>query len=131
MGINIVNLTPHALTLRNEEGVDQIIEKSGLLARVDETPSDLHHMEGLHVPFATPPVVGEVYCEDAETKERSCFPAPESGTIFLVSRAVAEVMKRNDVFRSGTGPGDHPIRNEKRHIVAVTRIVCAVDCVGS
>ena len=110
--MNIVNLTPHALTLRTPTGEDVIVPPSGTVARVGSTPGTFGEVEGIPVPVAAPDTFGEV----------EGLPEAVPGTIYLVSAMVGGRVSRPDVFTPGTGPQDGAIRNEKGHIVAVTRI---------
>lgn len=114
--MTIVNLTPHPITLRDGEGVDHTIAPSGQVARVSSTPGTLAVVPGVPVPVATPTVFGEV----------TGLPNAVDGTVFIVSAIVGSALVgkgRSDVFLPGTGPNDGAIRNEKGHIVAVTRLV--------
>ena len=111
----LINCTPHALTLRNAAGVDTIIPPSGIVPRVDNTPGTLDPdspLAGIVDDF-TADQVGEVVG----------MPDPEPGKIFIVSGMVGDALPfRPDVRVPGTGPRDGAIRNEKGHIVAVTRL---------
>lgn len=110
----LLNLTPHPITLRSEDGEDTVLAPSGTVARVSSTPGSLTRVAGLPVPVATPDGVGEV----------TGLPAPSEGTVLLVSGFVGAAVKglRDDVLVPGTGPADGAVRNEKGHIVAVTRL---------
>lgn len=112
--MNIINLTPHSITLRNETG-DTVVESSGV-ARVATTPGA--KLEGNMAPCElwTPTTFGEV----------EGLPERQPETIYVVSAMVAARVKRLDVFAPGTGPQDNAIRNEKGQIVAVTRLICSV-----
>lgn len=114
--MNIVNLTPHALTLRDGEGTDHTIAPSEQVARVSSTPGTLSSVPGIPVPVATATVFGEV----------SGLPDPIEGSVFIVSALVGGALVgkgRSDVLLPGTGPNDGAVRNDKGHIVAVTRLV--------
>jgi len=110
---NLINLTPHAITFRNATG-DHTIEPSGQIARVDSTAQVIGTMHGLPVQDV---VLGEI------------IGLPESNdseSVFIVSGMVLEALKlkgirRADVIAPATGPKDEAIRNEKGHIVAVTK----------
>ena len=110
----LINLTPHALCLRNETGVD-IIPPSGTVARVTSTPGALETVAGIPVPVAGMQVFGGV----------EGLPEPTPGTMFVVSAMVLSALRgsRPDVVGPGTGPNDGAMRNEKGQIVAVTRLV--------
>ena len=86
----IVNLTPHALTLLNESGaVVANIPPSGEVARVKTARQRIGDHEG--VPLFT-----------TEFGEVEGLPAPQDGTIFVVSGLVrSAVPHREDVFSPG------------------------------
>ena len=112
--VKLINLTPHSIVLRNNDGEDTVIEPSGTIARVSNAPSlKFEQIEGISVPVFAPDEMGEV----------ENLPEPEDETFYLVSGMVgAACMGRDDVLVPGTGPQDGAIRNEKGHIVAVTRL---------
>lgn len=113
--MTIVNCTPHALVLRNAAGVDTVIPPSGIVPRVDNTPGTLDDqspLAGIVADF-TADEIGEVVG----------MPAPREGAIFVVSGMVGDALPfRPDVRVPGTGPKDGAIRNDRGHIVAVTRL---------
>lgn len=110
--MNFINLTPHPLTLRAEDGTHAVIVPSGVVARVTATPAALEGtLNG--VPLYGVAVFGEV--ED--------LPEPVPDTMFIVSGLVGgRVVGRDDVVVPGTGPKDGAVRNDAGHIVAVTRL---------
>ena len=109
----LVNLTPHPLTLRAADGSDTVLTPSGTVARVTSTPGTEGTIESLPVPVMTADAFGEVID----------LPEAEEGTFFVVSGMVGSALSgRPDVLVPGTGPKDGAIRNEKGHIVAVTRL---------
>lgn len=117
--MNIVNLTPHPLTLRNPEtGADTIVPPSGTVARVTATPGAVENVSGIPVPVGRPDIFGDV----------EGLPEPQEGTIYLVSAMVGGRVARRDVFTPGTGPKDEAVRNDKGHVVAVTRIKATMVC---
>lgn len=119
MNEKLVNLTPHAVVLRDAAGVDHTFaprlgtDGKPLPARVQATPGGLVDL-GLPVPVATPDVFGAVLD----------LPNPEPETFLLVSAMVGSALagSRPDVLVPGTGPADGAVRNEKGHVVAVTRL---------
>lgn len=114
----IINLTPHAIVLRSAGGEDTTVPPSGGVARVASTPGTLAAVDGLPVPVASPTTFGEV----------TGLPAPVEGVFFIVSAMVGSALTgkgRTDVLMPGTGPADNAVRNEKGHIVAVTRLIAA------
>ena len=112
--MNFVNLTPHSITLRGENG-DIVIQPSGEVARVAQTQGmELTPVNG--VPVYSAPEVGAV----------EGLGEPQEDTMYIVSGMVlAHCQNRTDVFGPGTGPNDGAVRNEKGHIVAVTRLIAA------
>ena len=112
---NLINCTPHALTLRAATGEDTIVPPSGTVARVSSTPGALEAVAGVPVPVAGAQTFGGV----------EGLPEPTPGTMFIVSALVLSALRgsRPDVVGPGTGPNDGAIRNEKGHIIAVTRLV--------
>ena len=111
----LINCTPHAITLRAADGTDTVVPPSGTVARVSSTPGALEMVEGLPVPVAGMQTFGGV----------EGLPAPAPGTMFIVSALVLSALRgsRPDVVGPGTGPNDGAVRNERGHIVAVTRLV--------
>lgn len=115
--MQVVNLTPHALTLRDADGVDHTFQPAapkGGEARVAEAPSVTFEVPGLGL--KVPGVVS------ARKGEVVGLPDPVPGTLYLVSGMVLSELAgtRGDVAAPGTGPGDNPVRNEKGQVVAVT-----------
>lgn len=108
----LVNLTPHSITLRDPDGIDHIIPPSGIVARVTMEPGELENLAGIPVPVARPDSVGKV----------EGLPDEEPGTWYIVSSLVGQHCQQDDVLVPGTGPEDGAIRNEKGHIIAVTRL---------
>lgn len=121
----IINLTPHAITLRPQRGEDLVIPPSGTVCRLDQPPprrlSDLALGQDPGDERAIP-VYGF-----AKFQEFIDLPAPAAETVFIVSlpvlMAVASTGGRSDVLAPGTGPQDGAIRDDKGQIVAVTRLV--------
>lgn len=113
--MNLTNLTPHAITLRSADGTDTIVPPSGTVARVTSTPGALETVAGIPVPVAGMQTFGGV----------EGLPEPVTGTVFVVSAMVLAALRgsRPDVVGPGTGPNDGAVRNERGHVVAVTRLV--------
>lgn len=86
---DFVNLTPHALNIRREDGTMLDIAPSGIVARVAETRETLPSLGGLAVSRASyGPVEG--------------LPAPAEGAVYIVSALVlARCAGRTDVFAPG------------------------------
>ncbi len=114
--MKLVNLTPHPITLRREDGTDVTIPPSGTVARCQATPGRLVTADGVPVPVAEPTTLGDV----------ENLPEPQDGVVYITSMLVAQKaasMGRTDVLSPGTGPADNPVRDEQGRIVAVTRLV--------
>ena len=113
-----VNLTPHDIVLQYPSGARLTIPPSGTEARVDSVSGVLRETVDSGIPIYEAPTWGEV----------EGLPDPESGKIFIVSGLVASrSFGRKDVVSPGTGPKDGVIRNEKGHVVAVTRLIAAPE----
>lgn len=110
----MLNLTPHAITVRLPDGTDRIYPPSGTLARVEMEEEVAFHLHGIVPVIRRKP--GEV------------VGLPTDGTPCLVSGMVLDALRgaghtAPNVYAPDTGPT--AIRDEKGHIVAVTRLVVA------
>jgi len=82
--MKLVNLTPHALHIENGKKVIEI-PASGIVARIEDEVLSVFEMDGF------------VFC-DLRRKEISGLPSPQEGTIYIVSRPLAMMLKgRSDV----------------------------------
>lgn len=123
MGTKFVNLTPHAIVFQFGDGSRESFPPAmpkGQEARVDVISGQSMQVEynGKVMPVNAPLKYGEV----------QGLPAPEDGTIYIVSSMVLtqpSVVGRNDVVAPATGPKDAAIRNAQNQIEAVTRWVAA------
>lgn len=117
--MNLVNLTPHAIVLKFQEGESVSIPPSGKVARVASTPGILDTVEGIPVPVASPATYGEIVG----------LPDPEPHTLYIVSALVGGAMRNSNhswlplVLCPGTGPNEDPVRDAGGKILAVTRLV--------
>lgn len=106
----MINLTPHPITIR-ANGVDTVIHPSGTLARVASSEQVI----GV-CPLTGAPVVRRVFGDVTGL--------PADGADCLVSALVLSACPgRPGVFAPDTGPT--AVRDDKGHIVAVTRLVAA------
>ena len=105
----LVNLTPHAVTLRDAGGWDTVVPSDGV-ARVTSRP-------GAFVRFACVEVYGPDTFGDVVG-----LPEPVDGVTYMVSALVGAAVRRPDVVTLGTGPQDGAIRDAAGHIVAVMRL---------
>jgi len=110
----VVNLTPHPIVIRLgvDEKSDVTFPPAGVVARVTEKANKptRNHIFGF-------PVAGKAAFDEVVN-----LPEPKEGVIYIVSGLVAQNVSRSDVFSPATGPEDNAIRNEKGHIVAVTKL---------
>lgn len=123
----LVNLTPHAIVLRDEHGNDTTIPPSGNVARVATFPGDpaedYRAAIDSPVPVLLPDDWGEV----------ENLPPPHPGVAYIVSALVGAAMEhsdRADLVVPGTSPADKPVRNDAGHIVAVRCLKLVVDGAG-
>jgi hypothetical protein len=132
--MSIINLTPHAITLRTPNGKDITFPPDGTVARVEMEEDDagfmpmkLYALEGDMIPMIRR-VPGRVV-------GISCQP----GNVYIVSSMVLDALRtallRGEEFNGlyfkvngqwavvAPDTGATAIRNEKGHVVAVTRLV--------
>ena len=108
-----VNLTPHAITVRQQDGTDITFPPAGMVARLENTGAEIPmgNIEG--VPILSRTNFGEVVgLPQYETE----------GVNYIVSSLVAAHIVRQDVFSPATGPNDGAIRDDKGHIIAVVAL---------
>jgi len=113
----LVNATPHAINLRNAEGIETVLPKC-------ETPARVNVILGVQEDMPEFPCA--VFSADTKGDVID-LPAPRAGTFVIVSALVGDALvakniRRHDVLVLGTGPKDGTIRNAEGHIVAVTRL---------
>ena len=118
--MNFVNLTPHPIVVRMNDGTDLTFPPSGKVARVDELPTQIvGDLDGIKLLPRT--VFGEVID----------LPEPVEGVGYIVSGLVAGVVYRADVFAPATGPKDGALRNDKGHIVTVVALKATTNGIDS
>lgn len=113
--MQLVNLTPHSLTLYTPTGVIEL-PASGQLARVRSTSEVAGQVYGM--PIIQPafsPVEG--------------IPDPEPGILYVVSSLVLTALKnrgesRDDLVAPATGPNDGAVRDSAGRVQGVTRLIC-------
>ena len=130
----VVNLTPHAITVRGPNGVTTYAP-SGVLARADKGAPVAAGTSHLGIPLQRPQQgAGRPYV--IGTKDSAWdFPPAVDGTTLLVSGMVLDAVQahlkgRADVMAPATGPADCAVRDDKGHIVAVTRLNVAAIAPG-
>lgn len=108
------NLTPHAIKIQAADGEMVTFEPSGVVARVSTST-----VEAGVVPGTDFPVIKTIYGEVEGVPSLPCEPFLVSGMV--LGRLGAEYA--GVAFAPATGPADGAIRNDKGHIVAVTKFV--------
>lgn len=109
--VNLVNLTPHRLTIFvDEEKVE--IEPSGRVARISTRSEKVGEVvyEGKRIPIVTT-VFGKP----------EGIPEQKPGTFYVVSTLVAQNADRGDVLAPDTSP-ESVVRDEEGRIVGVRRL---------
>jgi len=101
--IDLINVTPHTLTIRTDDG-DIVLEPSGTVARVETSTSSTDSINGI-------PVVRTIF------GTVTGIPDYKDNTVYIASSLVVSHTKRADVFAPDTGKS--AIR-ENGQIVAVT-----------
>jgi hypothetical protein len=118
MGVKLVNLTPHPITIVVGDR-KLVLPPSGQVARVGQTYRDLGAIdfEGAKVP-----VVATAY------GDINGLPDPELGVFYVVSALVAQAAwatGRLDVLAPDTGAG--AIRDAEGKIIGVSRLIASPD----
>lgn len=116
--VNLVNLTPHPITIRTVDGSDVTVPPSGDVARVEVEYCGRRNL------------YGETGANVQAVRRRfgrvTGLPEPDGSRRFIVSSLVLEALARagedrQDVFAPDTGPS--AIRGDDGNIVAVTRLI--------
>lgn len=87
--LTVVNLTTHAVSVHNDDGVVASWEPSGDFARLVERRTGRGHLDGHPVV----PVVGVWYADSVEG-----LPDLTPGTVYIVSRVLAAAVRRHDLY---------------------------------
>lgn len=106
--MEIVNLTPHVIVVKNGE-FEKVYEPSGFVARVELIEEKIGELDSF-------PIFGAKVAGNN-------LPAPEVGKRFLVSAmilALAKELGRDDCLAPATNQAE---RNDKGHIVSVPGFV--------
>jgi hypothetical protein len=91
-GVEIVNLTPHPLTIERTDGTTATIPATGQVARLAVTREDRPAVKTTSGRFAvSAPKLGEI----------EGLPDPVTGKVYVVSAIVADAAKRPDVYSPG------------------------------
>lgn len=110
----MLNLTPHAIVFQAEDGTTVTFQPSGVIARVS---TETVAAGIVTVLVQDIPVIKTVYGVVTDVPSLPCEP-------FLVSGMVLEQLDlayAGVAFAPATGPADGAIRNDKGHIIAVTK----------
>lgn len=103
-GFNLINCTPHAITIRTTEG-DVVVAPSGMVPRVSSS-TEIAYEGFVRTTYGA--IEG--------------LPEPQEGTKFIVSAMIlaAAPADRNDLVAPNTNAA---IRNDQGHIVAVPNLI--------
>lgn len=110
--MKIINLTPHDVVIRLDDGTEKAFPAIGEMARVNTTAEVVEEVDGI-------PIVSQSF------GEIEGLPEKEKGTLYIVSlvtRQAAQELGRTDVISPDTSPAG-AIRDEQGRIVAVRRFV--------
>jgi len=125
--MKLINLTPHELVVRKDNGFEAFFPPSGEVARVEVTQFSVGRVMGTessHYPGNMGDL--DVVRNEFGPVEGLPAPDPEGTTGYLVSSLVLshpDVAGRDDVFAPDTG--STAVRNDQGQVVAVRRLVCA------
>ena len=109
------NLTTHSITVSNlTTGIEHTFEPSGTIARVSTTSENIGFCQTTGV------VIGRTIYGEVEG-----IGAPEDGPVLVSALVLGRLGPEwsGVAFAPATGPNDNCIRNDKGHVVAVTKLV--------
>ena len=101
--MNLINLTPHPITIIREGAAPLTIEPSGTVARAAQSSRELRITDNIHI---VETVYGEV----------EGLPAPVPGTYYLVSGFVMSALAATHEYRSDVLKPEDFVRDEKGNI---------------
>ena len=116
--MTITNLTPHAINFQDETGGVTTFSPSGVVVRVNTETTSVDTL-----------LMGKFPLQFKKTLSLGNLPERKEGEIFLVSGMVLDAVQKlgmKGFIAPATGPDDGAIRNEKGHIVAVTKFDSAL-----
>jgi len=105
--MNIINCTPHTITIVSPDGEKIIFESSGFVSRVAMETIETSYINGIpvkHIKFGAPTEI----------------PEPKENTLYIVSAMVAQASDRDDLISPDTGSA---IRDESGNIIGVPGFV--------
>ena len=106
----MINLTPHDITVRLSDGTSRTYPPSGTVARVTTYETSAADVDGIQTAYRRPGAV------DGLT-------LPVTEPVLVSGMVLAELSGTDNVFAPDSGSS--AIRDERGHIVAVTRLVRA------
>lgn len=106
----MLNLTPHAITIRLPDGTDRTFPPSGVVARVVTFETSGLSLDGIPTVYR-------------KTGNVEGLTLPLIQPVLVSTMVLAELPGADAVYAPDTGPT--AIRNEAGHVVAVTRLVRA------
>lgn len=106
----MLNLTPHAITIRLPDGTDRTFPPSGTVARVTTFETSALSVDGIPTVYR-------------RTGNVEGLTLPLTQPVLVSSMVLAELPGADNVFAPDSGPT--AIRDERGQIVAVTRLVRA------
>jgi hypothetical protein len=105
----VINLTPHAIVIRLIDGTDSTIPPSGVVARVIHEEKVTGYLHGVV------PIITRVYM--------GVHGLPEGDEPVLVSSMVLSALPAGSPGVYAPDTGSTAIRDDRGHVVAVTRLV--------
>jgi len=106
----MLNLTPHAITIRLPDGTDRTFPPSGVVARVVTFETSGLSLDGIPTVYR-------------KTGNVEGLTLPLTQPVLVSSMVLAELPGADAVYAPDSGPS--AIRDERGQIVAVTRLVRA------
>ena len=113
----MLNLTPHAINFQTQDGSVVSFPPSGVVARVSSSSEAFGAVLSEGFSGISIPVVINIQGVVEGVPSLPCEP-------FLVSGMVLDALPleyRGTAFAPATGPQDGAVRNDKGHIIAVTK----------
>jgi hypothetical protein len=107
---NMLNLTPHAITVQLPNGSERTFQPSGTVARVVTFQTSAANLDGIPTSYR-------------RTGNVEGLTLPLTGPVLVSGMVLAELTGVDNVFAPDTG--STAIRDERGHVVAVTRLIRA------
>jgi len=106
----MLNLTPHSIVVRLADGTERVYPASGTVARVATYETSAADIDGIKTAYR-------------RTGKVEGLPSPLTGPVLVSGMVLAELTGMDNVFAPDSG--STAIRDERGHIVAVTRLIRA------